>query len=104
MIETIKLKNGAEEAKMLVGVIMLSLQELLKEKPIIFYELVQLCRNPEHELFSDVVVAELKNTNLIEVAGTVHSSIKNIVLSAVTGEGIDLFLKSPVDQGGDNNV
>lgn len=94
-MDTVILKNGTEEAKMLVAVIMMSLKSLAEEKPLSFYELVELCKDPSHELWGDSA-EDLKALNLLEPAGTVHSSIKHVVLSAAVGEGIELALGSPV--------
>ncbi len=106
-IETVILKNGAEEAKPLVVVTMMVLNRLMDEgKAMVVYELVELCKNPEHQPFGrtgeDLEKLSLasKNqrpaTNLYDV----HGSTRNIVLSAVSGEGLDLCLVSPVAEGG----
>lgn len=94
-METVVLKNGAEEAKMLVAAIMMSLKGLAESKPLSFYELVELCKDPTHELWGDTK-KDLEALNLVEPAGTVHSSIKHVVLSAAVGEGMELALGSPI--------
>lgn len=94
-METIKLKNGAIEAKPLVGVMMLSLEHLMDEKPMALYELVMKCREPEHEFFG-TTGEDLQKLNLVGPGGTIHSSVRNIILSATSGEGMDLKLHSPV--------
>lgn len=94
-MNTVILKNGAEEAKGLVTVIMMSLRSLIESKPIVFYELVELCKDPTHELWGDSI-NDLKELNLIELSGTIHSSIKHVVLSATAGDGMDLMLGSPI--------
>ncbi len=94
-METIKLKNGAVEAKPLVVVMMLSLKHLMDEKPIAFYELVMKCRDPEHKFFG-ATGQDLQKLNLVGPDGTIHSSVRNIVLSATSGEGLVLKLHSPI--------
>ena len=89
MTEVIKLKNGSEEAKGLVTITMLSLESLLKENPIAFYEFTMKCRDRQHTLFGNTEEV-LRDLALLEQRGSVHESIRNIVLSAVEGEGLDM--------------
>ena len=93
----IKLKNGSEEEKALVVVVMVSLQGLLDKNPILFYELVMKCRDSKHELFGDSG-KDLQDLALLQQDGNVHSSVRNIVLSAAQGEDLDLTLISPAAQ------
>ncbi|MHC4405707.1 MAG: hypothetical protein ACYTG0_39175 [Planctomycetota bacterium] len=95
-IETVKLRTGIVEAKALVTSTMHSLKHLLDTKPIVLYELVMRCRDPKHELFggSDLVhLGLLQKTNK---GHYVHESIRNIVLAAVDGDGLDMALRSPI--------
>ena len=94
-METVTLKNGTEEAKPLVAVMMLTLEHLFEEDPIAAYELVMLCRNKDHVLFGNTG-ATLKDLSLVERDGRVCQSIRNVVLSAVVGDGLDMILQSPV--------
>lgn len=97
-IEVVTLKNGTEEARPLIGVMMLTLQRLWAEKPTVLYELVQLCRDREHELWGSTS-EDLLALSLIEKTNDgfrVHDSIRNIVLSAIEGEGLEMKLGNPV--------
>lgn len=97
--ETVQLKNGSEEFKPLVAITMASLRHLYDKKPIMLIELTMLCRDPDHKMFGTTIGQELCDTNLISVAGTrmvVHDSIRNIVLSAVEGDGLNMVLRNPV--------
>lgn len=94
-METRKLKNGSEEEAELVAVITAALETLWKEKPIAAYELVQLCKDSEHKLFG-MAGQDLASAGLLEPGNRVHDSIRNIVLSAVSGEGFEMTLGSPV--------
>lgn len=94
-MQMVRLKNGAEEAEPLVAVTMMSLRNLLQQSPIAFYELVMLCRKPGHKLFGNAD-KELKALSLVDPSGHVHDSIRNIVLSATSGEGLNLSLGSPI--------
>lgn len=90
-----KLKNGAEEMRVLVGATMLSLKSLLADDPMAFYDLVELCKDPDYTVFGDNIDV-LKAVALVGNDGKIHGSIKNIIVSAVTGEGLDMVLGSPV--------
>ena len=95
MTETVKLKNGAIEAKGLVNVMMVALRNLLQEDPVTFYELVMKCRDRNHQFWSDCG-DKLQDLHLVEQDGRVHRSIRNIVLSAVEGEMLEMTLGSPL--------
>ena len=94
-IKTVVLKNGAEEAQPVVTVAMMSLNRLIQDNPIAFYEMVQVCRDPNHQPFGNTALI-LKDLSLMEESGQVHDSLRNIVLSATEGDGLDLTLVSPI--------
>ena len=97
-MDMLKLKNGSEEAASLVKVTMMSVEHLLESKPIAFAELVSLCRDRHHELFGNTAV-ELQRFGLVEPGGSVHNSIRNIILSAVEGEDLEMRFISPLAEG-----
>ena len=74
---------------------MMSIRNLMETNPIAFYELVMICRDSNHAPFGNTGDI-LRNFNLLNTEGKVHSSIRNIVISAVTGEGLEMTLGSPV--------
>lgn len=92
-METVRLKNGTEEAEGLVVAIMLALNNLIDRNAIAFYEFVMKCRNPDHEFFGDCA-EHMKG--LLEANGSVHESIRNIVNSAVVGDELDMRIVNPV--------
>ncbi len=105
MIETVKLKNGTEEARPLVGVTMMSIRGLMGDLehggPIALYELVEICKDRDHKPFGntgDKLAALSLATPIANSDGRfqVHNSIKNIVLSAVEGEGMEMSVGDPV--------
>ena len=93
-MDVIKLKNGTEEVEPLVRVTMMSLRSLMSVNPVAFYELVELCKDRTHVLFGNTGKV-LEERSLVQ-NGVVHDSVRNIVLSAVTGEGLEMRLTSPV--------
>ena len=101
-METILLKNGTTEVTSLVKVVTLSLRELLNQKGAAalsgatqFYDIVSLCRDSNYQVFGSNLQL-LKNLALVGEDGRVHESIKNIVLSSVEGEGLEMSLVNPV--------
>jgi hypothetical protein len=98
-MKLVQLKNGSEELDTLVTVTMVSLESLLQSAPIVFYELVVLCRDSNHQLFGNAG-ERLEELGLVTLDGTgqaqVHGSIRNVVLSAVTGDGLEMSLGSPI--------
>jgi len=94
-METLRLKNGAEEAEQLVVVTMMSLRHLMEERPLALYDLVMKCRDRSYQFFGDNENI-LLNLGLVEANGDIHGSIKNIILSAVRGDGLDMVLGSPI--------
>ncbi|TET14849.1 MAG: hypothetical protein E3J82_01470 [Candidatus Thorarchaeota archaeon] len=95
---TVQLKNGAVELKVFVASIMLVLDRLVDEKPVAALDLVMKCRDSSYQFFSDNEEI-LQARNLVEKHGTIHSSIRNVVLSAFEGDGFDMVLHSPVATG-----
>lgn len=97
-MEVVTLKNRAEEVLPLVNVTMFGLRTLMAEKPIVLYELVMLCRDRTHRLWGKTS-DELLALGFIEKHNDsvqVHDSIRNIVLSAVEGDGPEMTLGNPV--------
>ena len=94
-METIKLRNGAEEARPLVAVMMMSLEHLMDERPLALYDLVMRCRDRNYQFFGDNA-KYLQDLSMVGSDGSIHDSIRNIVLSAVRGDGMDMILGSPV--------
>ena len=91
-----KLKNGSEEAEPLVCVVLSSLELLIQSDPIAFYELVMLARDSSHELFGNAA-DKLRPLALIENGDTptIHQSTRNVIISAVEGDGLEMCIVSP---------
>ncbi|MBD3330043.1 hypothetical protein GF354_00765 [Candidatus Peregrinibacteria bacterium] len=99
-MEAARLKNGSEEFKPLVQMTMASLSKLAETNPIAFYELVMKCREQGHELFGNTGEVLQSLALIQDERGTVHDSIRNVVLSAVEGDGLDMTLRSPFAEEG----
>lgn len=95
----VTLKNGTSEVASLVAVTMHSINKLTDDGfGIAIFELVELSRNPQHVPFGNAG-DKLKAFSLAsEKDGkwTVHNSIRNVVLSAASGEGMDVQIGDPI--------
>ena len=93
-MDTVLLKNGSEEADGMVHATMVVLRGLIRNDPLAMFELVEVCKDPEYVLTPHAKTA-LTVAAMIGDGG-VRGSIRNIVLSAVSGEGFDAVLGSPI--------
>lgn len=96
--ETFTLRNGSQEVKPLVLGVYRALSGLLAGNPISFHGIVALCRDPQHKPWGNTG-DDLKALGLADEQDGewhVHGAIRNIVLSAVEGEGLDMTLVNPV--------
>lgn len=94
-METVVLKNGAKEAETVVITTMMSLRHLVDSEPLTFYELVAKCRDNNHQLFGNTG-EKLKNLALVQSDESIPDTVRNIVLSAIEGEGLKMSLGSPI--------
>lgn len=94
-MEAVTLKNGTEELDALVRATMSSLEGLLNKNPIAFYELVMKCRDQNYQPFGNTGQT-LHDFALLGPDGNVHVGIRNVVLSAVVGDDLEMTLGSPI--------
>jgi len=92
----LELKNGSKVLEPTVHTIMLSITELFKEPPfpMAVYDLVQKCEDNKYELWPEVD-ADLKAFGLLDSAGNTLDDVCNVVMSSVTGEGLNMSLSNP---------
>jgi hypothetical protein len=91
-MRSVSLRNGSTEKGELVAITSLALRGLPRETLVEFREVI---RNPNFKI-SDKSRRILKDKALMENNGSVQSSIKNVVLSAVQDEGEDTKLVNPL--------
>lgn len=94
-VEHVKLKNGSTEAKTLVLATMTTLRYLFSRDPVLAEELVCKARNPDHVLWANTAPS-LRKLGMITLGGGIHESVRNVVLSAVSGKDADLTLGDPL--------
>ncbi len=97
----ITLRNGSREIDVLAAGTVQQLQKLQAADPIAFYELVMKCRDDSYQFANDgkSVVPHsqlvIQHYATLNINGGVHSNLRNIVLSAVEGDGYELYIVSP---------
>lgn len=79
----------------MVDVTMLSLRDLCQSNPLAFYDLAMMCRDKDYQPFGNNGEL-LRTANLIASDDTIHDSIRNIVLSAAEGDGLEMHIVSPI--------
>jgi hypothetical protein len=94
-MKTVILKNGAEETETSVITTLINLKMLREKNAIVFYELTTKARNNKHNLFENSRKI-LKELHLMNENGIIYNSVKNIILSAVTGESIFMEIQNPI--------
>lgn len=95
MQSTVILRTGEEVPTPIATVVFASLKNLFETDPVAFYELVEISRDPKHELFGctgDV----LRARRLIENNGQPHDVSRLVILAAADGVGMELKLVSPI--------
>lgn len=97
MTEAIRLRTGVESTDVLVTTTMLHLDQLIGDihNPMAFYELAMVARDPSHAIWGPCR-ARLIASGLLDGGGVMHSLVRDIVLAATEGDGIDMRLVNPV--------
>lgn len=94
----VKLRNGAEEAEPVILTTMMSLRSLWDSGLtgiLAVYDLAEICKGGGYAPSNDTLET-LKQHALLQSDGKPHGAVRNIVLSAVQGDGLDVRLSSPV--------
>lgn len=90
----VKLKNGAETMEGPARGMFAVLSQLLERETVVFIELVFRCRDRNHKFFG-TTGERLTELKFLDHTGQPHSMVRDIILSAVTGDGMDMALGSP---------
>ena len=93
--DTVILRNGRTMQRRTVEAIWYSLQTLFKERPLAFYELVEVARDPNHVPLGNYRKI-LQDYQLLHTGAKLHDGIRDVVLSAVEDDDIDRHLVPPV--------
>jgi hypothetical protein len=95
MTAIVELRNGKSAPEPAVKTTMINLQLVAGRDWLAFYELVSVCRDPDHSIFGDCG-ATLERLALLDAGGRPHEIVRDVVLSAVTGEDFGLRIGSPI--------
>jgi hypothetical protein len=87
------LKIGKSVPKPVAMTTMVALRQIAENDPLAFYELVELCKDSNHQIWGDT--DKLKGLSLLQSDGRVRDDVKEVILSAAEGEGMELSLGSP---------
>ena len=82
----VTLSNGAIENLGVVRATLLSLRMMQKD-PMTFYDAVTLARDPSYKIFQKPKQT-MEEYGFINTMGTMHDSIRNIIICAVKGDDI----------------
>ena len=96
----VQLKNGKTAPAAPVATTMIALRRIAETDFIAFYELVCACRNPQHMVFGNTWQAAVGLALAEQVNGDgtlrIHDIVRDVILSAVTGEDFSLSVGDPV--------
>jgi hypothetical protein len=95
--QMLKLRNGSQEPSALVNLTVRSLSQMMGDIQGVtaLYDLHQICLGTNYRP-SARQLQYLEGRGLLQANGRPHDSIKNIVLSAIEGEGLEMTLVSPL--------
>lgn len=93
----VTLKNGKSASRVTVKRVMDKMKDMLSipNGAILLNDLVMKCQNERHQFF-DGCAAKLYELGFLDSDGVVFPSMRDIVLSSITGEGQDLGFGSPI--------
>ena len=98
--EIVTLKNGGKIPEPLVSTTMIALRHLEAANPVALIELAAACRDKAHVMFgrtgSAVMELSLIKSQSFDGTVAVFDSVRDVVLSAVTGEDFGIVLGSPM--------
>ncbi len=97
-MEMLQLKNGSEEPKSIVLATMVSTKGLWDSGITGMCHVVELV-NRCHDSHCDIDRSSeerLKGLALLQEDGSVHSSVRAVMLSATTGKGFEMTFGSPI--------
>lgn len=92
----VKLRNSEiEELRILIDAVNMSLKQLFKEYPIIFYDIIMMAKDKNYKPpeKNGEVLCQL---GLINKDNSMHSSTRNIILASVKGDMMEMKLVNPI--------
>jgi len=102
MNNEVKLRNGTVVSEAAMVTTMMNLRALKEENNIAFYEFVQKCKNPQHSIFGGTSTEKIISEAGLMSEGKISEDIRNVALSAIEGEALDIHLVNPCEQAQGN--
>jgi hypothetical protein len=99
-MKMLHLKNGSVQPAPSVATTMKALDHLWGQGVVgltALYDLYERSKNADHRI-AEGVLETLKTLALVQPDGSIHDTVRNVVLSAVSGEGIDIAMASPLKE------
>lgn len=91
----VELTTGKREHAGLVSMVHMALSDAFARDPLMAYDVVMRAREPNYKFFGSAE-ERAKRLAILDDNGVMHGSVRNIILAAVTGDGLDMQLHSPI--------
>lgn len=95
----VTLKNGTRASRAIVKEVMSKLQQIMTKEPngaFLLNDLVMKCQDDDHRFFFHGCQGKLTELGFLDIDGVVKPSMRDIILSSITGSGSDLGFGSPI--------
>jgi hypothetical protein len=93
-MKTYNMKDGRQISEGLLYAMLGILNLLLQEDPILFYEFVMTCRDPEHVLFDPSMRDDLITRGLSDIDKPQHT-FQSVVLTYVVEDDLTMRIDHP---------
>jgi hypothetical protein len=94
-MELVELKDGSTVPEPTVHTTLMSLRVVRDKHPLALFQAVQIARNAGHVPLGSLGDV-LSGYGLTDADGVMHDDIRHIILSAATGDALNLALTNPV--------
>lgn len=91
----VRLKNGTTALQVAVASTLSTLEVLRDNHPLALFDLVMFARDPGDTLDRDTLQM-MKKFSLVDESGAMPRDVRNVVLSAAEGDGLNMRLVSPL--------
>lgn len=95
----VMLKNGTRASRAMVKEVMHKLHHIMTKEPngaFLLNDLVMKCQDEAHRCFFHGCQGKLTELGFLDIDGVVKPSMRDIILSSITGSGPDLGFGSPI--------
>jgi hypothetical protein len=93
-VKVVTLRTGAEVPEPVIRTVTITMSRLMETDPIAPYEAVMMAREPGYVPFGNTGET-LKRFDFIDNFPKLHRTVRDVILAATEGDGMDLRLVSP---------